>query len=1310
MSAEWGQQYASIGDSEMLERLLLSLCIIFFVTAQRGEDAVTLSKLQGVYRSNGGQQWTSSLNWTLDTGADYCTFYGVTCDVNGNLQGLNLSSNNVQGEFRGNLSSLNYLTSLDLSSNSMDGVVPSSLCTLTNLVYLSLSNNLFEGDVPPCIAQMTSLQYLDLSFNVFTGSMDAAYAPNLMQLSLGRNIFSGSISSNISSLIHLTSLDVTNNELSGSIQDQFNQMKNLSLIRLSYNDLTGSIYWLCDLPQLQVIDLSSNLFSSNLPVCLSSLNLTSLSLASNNIYGPIPGDELWSSLSGLTTLNLANNALEGPLPSNICANMTGLQYLRLSNNKLNGTLPSSLNGLKNLIIFNADNNNFGGVCVTFATLPRLLEYTTSNNPLLTCVSGNLNNANTLRYLDISRNNASGSFAGVGSGTTLLNTMSSLVYMNVSYNKGITSRMPDLKQGTSILYLDFSYTGLNSVLPIPLVSQLRYLSIAGTKGNGFIHSYYRNLRLLDVFDVSGTAMTGSIPAYIAGMTKLTVFNANNCLFVGRIPDAFRHMGDLQQLSLGNNNQQSNDLSFLSNLNNLVSFSAPSAGINSTLPDVENLSQLEVLDLSNNSFTGQVPDSLSTLRALKQLNLSMNEISGYFLPLRSAPEILDLSHNSLNGSAAFLGELTATHILNIRSNSFEGEIPDISGQKSLYSLDVSHNRLSGNPPSLSGLQLLQSADFSHNNLSGSLPDVDNTPSLTYLDLSHNRLTEAGEFNLPSQLRFCDFSYSVFICPLPWNVIPACNATCITDGGNSSSSLQVTLRVDPSTFVPSTFLRNLAQKANVTVERLNITRIQYIGNKRATENALLDISVSPPPTGQFNAPSADRAVTKMVQVIQDGAVANAVSATPYIPITSSTTSNSAQPTIANKQSTNGRGLSSGAVVGIIVAVLCAAIALVAVAVFVGLRIRRQKERNRMNQFAMIDVENFPLGNVERSLIDYDDLRDMRHVGAGSFGIVFKAQWRAADVAVKQVRAEHVTEKQLRDFLREVSILQNLVSHPNVVGFRGITFPPQPLSLVIDYCKGGSLYTYLRRNNVTDEKRFKMIKDIAKGMLHLHMEKIVHRDLAVRNVLLTEHLVAQVSDFGLSRQSDDVDSANTTTTSTGPLKWMPPEAIQKKQYSTKSDVWSFGVVIWEIITASDPWPELSPVEAGLQILANDLKLKFPEGSDPFLVGLAEMCWQRQPEDRPNFKLITKMLNDTVGDSDPVYDFSNPNSNENSNQSLEVMEQRSSQYLDYSSKNSPVMKPDMSEGEDAHEMIVMDNAVQFSKISPPSATVEEKGEGKGEE
>ncbi|PRP89036.1 hypothetical protein PROFUN_02314 [Planoprotostelium fungivorum] len=321
--------------------------------------------------------------------------------------------------------------------------------------------------------------------------------------------------------------------------------------------------------------------------------------------------------------------------------------------------------------------------------------------------------------------------------------------------------------------------------------------------------------------------------------------------------------------------------------------------------------------------------------------------------------------------------------------------------------------------------------------------------------------------------------------------------------------------------------------------------------------------------------------------------------------------------------KDLSVGLIAGIVIG-SCAV--LVVVIFIIVLLLQRNRKRPVMQSMELVDLSRLNLEPAKKSIINFNDIKNMQVVGHGAFGIVYSAIWRESKVAVKQIRSDYITTEQLKDFLGEVSILQNLRPHNNVVLFLGVSFPPQPLAIITEFCDGGSLYTYLQENTVEFAKKKEMMIGVAAGMIHLHAEGVIHRDLAVRNILLTKSMQPKVSDFGLSRESSDGSDGGKTQSSIGPVKWMAPESIASRVYSSKSDVWSYGVLCWEICTTQDPWAERQPMEVATAVM-NGETLHIPQQADDVVAYMLGQCWQKQPDDRPSFSDIYRWLKDKVWD-----------------------------------------------------------------------------------
>jgi tRNA A-37 threonylcarbamoyl transferase component Bud32 len=195
---------------------------------------------------------------------------------------------------------------------------------------------------------------------------------------------------------------------------------------------------------------------------------------------------------------------------------------------------------------------------------------------------------------------------------------------------------------------------------------------------------------------------------------------------------------------------------------------------------------------------------------------------------------------------------------------------------------------------------------------------------------------------------------------------------------------------------------------------------------------------------------------------------------------------------------------------------------------------------------------------------------LGKGFFGEVRRAQWRGIDVAVKVIyRSSFKSKNEMDIFLREIEILSKL-RHPKVILFLGASLDTDEKCIVCEFMRFGSLYDKLNHPQFREKylKNYTLLKiatDIAQGMSYLHGIPILHRDLSSRNILLDEKLNAKVADFGLSKIKEENTNVSTTI---GAVAWMAPEVIKGQPYTEKADVYSYGVVLWEMYTAEDPTP----------------------------------------------------------------------------------------------------------------------------------------------
>jgi len=253
----------------------------------------------------------------------------------------------------------------------------------------------------------------------------------------------------------------------------------------------------------------------------------------------------------------------------------------------------------------------------------------------------------------------------------------------------------------------------------------------------------------------------------------------------------------------------------------------------------------------------------------------------------------------------------------------------------------------------------------------------------------------------------------------------------------------------------------------------------------------------------------------------------------------------------------------------------------------------------------------------ISIRELAVEKELGEGSYGKVCVGTWNGACVVLKFCK----NKGQLEEFINEMKLMIELPPHPNVVHLFGISLDgPQPI-IVMEYCVGGSLDKLLFDSNVklSDEDKIRLVRGIALGMLHLHKHNIVHRDLAARNILLTASGDPKISDFGMSRVVEKNEGRTKATI--GPIRWMAPESLANRTYSKKSDVWTFGIVVYEIVAQREPHNVDDVLGVALQIRDEGLTPQIPNDCPSLLKDIMLMCWQKEPEQRPTFDIICALL-----------------------------------------------------------------------------------------
>ncbi|XP_036383540.1 fibroblast growth factor receptor 1-A isoform X2 [Megalops cyprinoides] len=299
---------------------------------------------------------------------------------------------------------------------------------------------------------------------------------------------------------------------------------------------------------------------------------------------------------------------------------------------------------------------------------------------------------------------------------------------------------------------------------------------------------------------------------------------------------------------------------------------------------------------------------------------------------------------------------------------------------------------------------------------------------------------------------------------------------------------------------------------------------------------------------------------------------------------------------------------------------------------------------------VSEYELPQDPRWELPRDRLVLGKPLGEGCFGQVMMGEAlgldkekpnRVTKVAVKMLKSD-ATEKDLSDLISEMEMMKIIGKHKNIINLLGACTQDGPLYVIVEYASKGNLREYLRARrppgmeycynpdqvpveNMSIKDLVSCAYQVARGMEYLASKKCIHRDLAARNVLVTEDNVMKIADFGLARDIHHIDYYKKTTNGRLPVKWMAPEALFDRIYTHQSDVWSFGVLLWEIFTlGGSPYPGV-PVEELFKLLKEGHRMDKPSTCTHELYMMMRDCWHAVPSQRPTFKQLVEDLDRTL-------------------------------------------------------------------------------------
>ncbi|ELR11090.1 serine/threonine protein kinase [Acanthamoeba castellanii str. Neff] len=267
----------------------------------------------------------------------------------------------------------------------------------------------------------------------------------------------------------------------------------------------------------------------------------------------------------------------------------------------------------------------------------------------------------------------------------------------------------------------------------------------------------------------------------------------------------------------------------------------------------------------------------------------------------------------------------------------------------------------------------------------------------------------------------------------------------------------------------------------------------------------------------------------------------------------------------------------------------------------------------------------NLCRWIIDFHEIQVGKQVGLGSYGVVYRGKWKGVEVAVKRFIKQKLDERRMLEFRAEMAFLSEL-HHPNIVLFIGACVKKPNLCIVTEFMKQGSLKDILANNTIklAWKHKLRLLRSAALGINYLHSlhPVIVHRDLKPSNLLVDENMNVKVADFGFARIKEE----NATMTRCGTPCWTAPEVLRGEKYDERADVFSFGIIMWQVATRKEPYAGRNFMGVSLDVLEGK-RPQIPNDCPPEFKKVMKKCWHASADKRPTLEDVVTFLDQQVGD-----------------------------------------------------------------------------------
>ncbi|XP_060183466.1 probable LRR receptor-like serine/threonine-protein kinase At3g47570 [Lycium barbarum] len=978
----------------------------------------------------------------------------------------------------------------------------------------------------------------------------------------------------------VVALALPNLQLQGTISPSLANLSFLRELNLGNNSFHGGIpYGIGHLPHLRVIDIQNNKLEGSIPTTLfQHQRVQKISLAYNKLSG-----EMWEGLwyvPELRILNLMNNGLMGIIPLSV-GNATKLLYFNLSNNKVSGNIPKAIGNLRQLKKLSLYNNQLTG------SIPAVLF-----------------NISSLLYLSLTFNSLSGPLL-LDEG----NIESNLELLSISYNQ-ISGQIPyNICQLTELNGLSISINNITGEIPknIACLSKLEKFYIGDNPIKGTIPPSLGNMSTLRNLYCESSRLEGPIPPELGRLSNLRQINFANNKLNGQIPTAIFNISSLERIDFSFNNLSGRIAATTGlHLPNLVELLLGKNQIKGEIPlFITNASKLENLELAGNFLTGPIPTNLGNLRELRLLLLHTNQLTNeprehelrFFYSLANCRMLryLGVGSNPLNGVFPnSIGNLSSTiEFFEIGVTHINGLIPTSIGNMSgLIFLSFEGNNLVGSIPSDVGkLKQLQGLFLTSNNLQGHIPEaICHLSNLVQLSLEDNEIFGLipaciGHLSMLQQLYLGSNKFSSNFPLSLWKMRGllflsvsrnSIDGEVPSDIGELKTIVDLDLSVNHfSGMIPSR-LGELQNLKSLNLSNNSISGPIPLSFANLISLEILDLSINALSGG------IHRSLEKLLYLKNINVSFNDFKG--EIPSGGVFANSTPQSFLGNRglcgmhilevpacaiTNPEQRSKSKEFVLRVVTPVV---ISSVMICLLVSIWIMKQKKNGKSKDVEkVLEMKTYPFisyHEIQRATNNFDG---SNLIGVGSSGSVYKGTLSSGTVmAVKVLDLEN--EEVCKRFDTECEVIRN-VRHRNLIPVITTCSSEYIRAFVLRYMPNGSLdnWLYKEESHLNLLQRVAIMLDVAVAIEYLHhghVTPIVHCDLKPSNVLLDEEMVAHVGDFSISKILA-VSKSTAHTETLGTLGYIAPEYGSEGRVSISADVYSYGIMLMEVLAKRRPTDE---------------------------------------------------------------------------------------------------------------------------------------------